>query len=151
MCFGGLVILGTELTNLIVLNLLNSAIQAEADSDEVYAQIMLQPEADVSLHSFTPENIQVFLSFLFLVWYYFIAFLHKITCTYIYLFFLNMLDQQNELTSLDPEPKEPEKCTAHSFCKTLTASDTSTHGGFSVLRRHAEECLPQLVSIKSIV
>ena len=77
MCFGGLVILGTELTNLIVLNLLNSAIQAEADSDEVYAQIMLQPEADVSLHSFTPENIQVFLSFLFLVWYYFIAFLHN--------------------------------------------------------------------------
>jgi hypothetical protein len=33
----------------------------------------------------------------------------------------------------------------HSFCKTLTASDTSTHGGFSVLRRHADECLPPLV------
>ncbi|XP_057516613.1 auxin response factor 2A isoform X2 [Amaranthus tricolor] len=32
----------------------------------------------------------------------------------------------------------------HSFCKTLTASDTSTHGGFSVLRRHADECLPPL-------
>jgi len=32
-----------------------------------------------------------------------------------------------------------------SFCKTLTASDTSTHGGFSVLRRHADECLPPLV------
>uniref|UniRef100_I1NUU1 Auxin response factor n=1 Tax=Oryza glaberrima TaxID=4538 RepID=I1NUU1_ORYGL len=31
-----------------------------------------------------------------------------------------------------------------SFCKTLTASDTSTHGGFSVLRRHADECLPPL-------
>jgi hypothetical protein len=59
-----------------------------------------------------------------------------------------MLDQQSELTSPDPELKEPEKCTAHSFCKTLTASDTSTHGGFSVLRRHAEECLPQLVSIR---
>ncbi|KAL3649200.1 hypothetical protein CASFOL_005603 [Castilleja foliolosa] len=29
----------------------------------------------------------------------------------------------------------------HSFCKTLTASDTSTHGGFSVLRRHADDCL----------
>ena len=34
----------------------------------------------------------------------------------------------------------------HMFCKTLTASDTSTHGGFSVLRRHANECLPPLVS-----
>ncbi|KAJ8504978.1 hypothetical protein OPV22_005864 [Ensete ventricosum] len=32
----------------------------------------------------------------------------------------------------------------YSFCKTLTASDTSTHGGFSVLRRHADECLPPL-------
>ncbi|XP_027339705.1 auxin response factor 1-like isoform X2 [Abrus precatorius] len=35
-------------------------------------------------------------------------------------------------------------CTVHSFCKTLTASDTSTHGGFSVLRRHADDCLPPL-------
>lgn len=34
----------------------------------------------------------------------------------------------------------------HSFVKTLTASDTSTHGGFSVLKRHADECLPPLVS-----
>lgn len=32
----------------------------------------------------------------------------------------------------------------HSFCKVLTASDTSTHGGFSVLRKHANECLPPL-------
>jgi hypothetical protein len=29
----------------------------------------------------------------------------------------------------------------------LTASDTSTHGGFSVPRRAAEECLPELVII----
>ncbi|ONM17202.1 Auxin response factor 6 [Zea mays] len=81
----------------ILCRVVNVELRAEADSDEVYAQIMLQPEAD-----------------------------------------------QNELTSLDAEPQEREKCTAHSFCKTLTASDTSTHGGFSVLRRHAEECLPQL-------
>ncbi|KAL5983943.1 ADP-ribosylation factor 2 [Asimina triloba] len=32
----------------------------------------------------------------------------------------------------------------HTFSKTLTASDTSTHGGFSVLKRHADECLPAL-------
>ncbi|XP_038713776.1 auxin response factor 2B-like isoform X2 [Tripterygium wilfordii] len=38
----------------------------------------------------------------------------------------------------------PSRSRVFSFCKTLTASDTSTHGGFSVLRRHAEECLPQL-------
>lgn len=31
------------------------------------------------------------------------------------------------------------------FCKTLTASDTSTHGGFSVPRRAAEKTFPSLV------
>ncbi|KAL6845785.1 hypothetical protein ACP4OV_024360 [Aristida adscensionis] len=86
-----------NLPSKILCSVVNVELRAEADSDEVYAQIMLQPEAD-----------------------------------------------QSELTSLDPEPQELEKCTVHSFCKTLTASDTSTHGGFSVLRRHAEECLPQL-------
>ncbi|KAK3144702.1 hypothetical protein QOZ80_4AG0316580 [Eleusine coracana subsp. coracana] len=86
-----------NLPSKILCRVVNVELRAEADSDEVYAQIMLQPEAD-----------------------------------------------QSELTSLDPEPQELEKCTVHSFCKTLTASDTSTHGGFSVLRRHAEECLPPL-------
>ncbi|XP_065870442.1 auxin response factor 1-like [Euphorbia lathyris] len=51
---------------------------------------------------------------------------------------------QSEVTSPDAPLPEPERCTVHSFCKTLTASDTSTHGGFSVLRRHADECLPPL-------
>ncbi|KAL0460681.1 UNVERIFIED_CONTAM: Auxin response factor 4 [Sesamum latifolium] len=36
----------------------------------------------------------------------------------------------------------PAKSTSHMFCKTLTASDTSTHGGFSVPRRAAEDCFP---------
>lgn len=36
--------------------------------------------------------------------------------------------------------------TPHMFCKTLTASDTSTHGGFSVPRRAAEDCFPPLVN-----
>lgn len=39
----------------------------------------------------------------------------------------------------------PVKSTSHMFCKTLTASDTSTHGGFSVPRRAAEDCFPPLV------
>jgi auxin response factor len=51
---------------------------------------------------------------------------------------------QSEVSSPDPPLPEPEKCNVHSFCKTLTASDTSTHGGFSVLRRHADDCLPPL-------
>jgi hypothetical protein len=33
------------------------------------------------------------------------------------------------------------------FCKTLTASDTSTHGGFSVPRRAAEKVFPPLVGL----
>lgn len=40
----------------------------------------------------------------------------------------------------------PTKTTPHMFCKTLTASDTSTHGGFSVPRRAAEDCFEPLVS-----
>eukprot|EP00268_Persea_americana_P061094 TRINITY_DN767_c0_g2_i3.p1 TRINITY_DN767_c0_g2~~TRINITY_DN767_c0_g2_i3.p1 ORF type:complete len:843 (-),score=183.99 TRINITY_DN767_c0_g2_i3:355-2883(-) len=46
-----------------------------------------------------------------------------------------------EKLPVSPPPPRPH---VHSFCKTLTASDTSTHGGFSVLRRHADECLPPL-------
>ncbi|KAK8550728.1 hypothetical protein V6N13_119233 [Hibiscus sabdariffa] len=38
----------------------------------------------------------------------------------------------------------PPKSTPHMFCKTLTPSDTSTHGGFSVPRRAAEDCFPRL-------
>ncbi|KVI06640.1 B3 DNA binding domain-containing protein [Cynara cardunculus var. scolymus] len=33
---------------------------------------------------------------------------------------------------------------AEFFCKTLTASDTSTHGGFSVPRRAAEKIFPPM-------
>ncbi|KAK4848164.1 hypothetical protein QYF36_009939 [Acer negundo] len=53
-------------------------------------------------------------------------------------------EDQSEPTSPDPCPPETPKQTLHSFCKILTASDTSTHGGFSVLRKHATECLPPL-------
>nr|XP_043626664.1 auxin response factor 18-like [Erigeron canadensis] len=51
---------------------------------------------------------------------------------------------QSDPTSPDICVAEPPKPTVHSFCKVLTASDTSTHGGFSVLRKHANECLPPL-------
>lgn len=44
----------------------------------------------------------------------------------------------------------PTKSTPHMFCKTLTASDTSTHGGFSVPRRAAEDCFPPLVRFISL-
>lgn len=49
------------------------------------------------------------------------------------------LGDEEDATKLLP------KSTPHMFCKTLTASDTSTHGGFSVPRRAAEDCFPPLV------
>ncbi|XP_050385256.1 auxin response factor 18 [Argentina anserina] len=51
---------------------------------------------------------------------------------------------QSEPTSPDPCVPEPPTPASYSFCKILTASDTSTHGGFSVLRKHANDCLPPL-------
>lgn len=76
----------------------NITMHADKDTDEVYAQMTLQPvnsESDVfpipSLGSYTKS-------------------------------------------------KHP----AEYFCKNLTASDTSTHGGFSVPRRAAEKLFPQL-------
>ncbi|XP_077212132.1 auxin response factor 2B-like [Tasmannia lanceolata] len=52
--------------------------------------------------------------------------------------------QDENSVEKEPAPAPPQHPHVHSFCKTLTASDTSTHGGFSVLRRHADECLPPL-------
>ncbi|XP_026666308.1 auxin response factor 1-like isoform X2 [Phoenix dactylifera] len=81
----------------ILCRVVNVQLKADPETDEVYAQITLQPGPD-----------------------------------------------QSEPTSLDSTLPEPPRPTVQSFCKILTASDTSTHGGFSVLRRHATECLPPL-------
>ncbi|KAF8040965.1 hypothetical protein BT93_B3013 [Corymbia citriodora subsp. variegata] len=53
-------------------------------------------------------------------------------------------NQDETAVEKETGPPTPPRPRVHTFCKTLTASDTSTHGGFSVLRRHADECLPQL-------
>nr|QDX18295.1 auxin response factor 11-like isoform X1 [Cymbidium sinense] len=81
----------------ILCRVLNVELRAEHETDEVYAQITLLPDAD-----------------------------------------------QSELNTPDPCLPEPKRPVVNSFSKILTASDTSTHGGFSVLRRHANECLPPL-------
>ncbi|KAK6137261.1 hypothetical protein DH2020_029008 [Rehmannia glutinosa] len=86
-----------NLPSKILCRVFNIQLLAEQDTDEVYAQITLMPEAD-----------------------------------------------QTEPRSPDSSPDEPPRVAVHSFCKVLTASDTSTHGGFSVLRKHANECLPPL-------
>ncbi|KAK1560458.1 hypothetical protein Q3G72_026873 [Acer saccharum] len=48
--------------------------------------------------------------------------------------------KQNEQSSSPLPPKTK----LHSYSKKLTQSDTTTNGGFSVPKRLAEECLPQL-------
>ncbi len=45
----------------------------------------------------------------------------------------------------------PSKQPTNYFCKTLTASDTSTHGGFSVPRRAAEKVFPPLVGFPFVM
>ncbi|XP_044506651.1 auxin response factor 4-like isoform X1 [Mangifera indica] len=58
----------------------------------------------------------------------------------------NVKGKEHEELSVDEEGDggSPTRSTPHMFCKTLTASDTSTHGGFSVPRRAAEDCFPPL-------
>ncbi|KAK2974195.1 hypothetical protein RJ640_021486 [Escallonia rubra] len=87
-----------NLPSKILCRVVNVHLKAEADTDEVFAQVTLMPEAN----------------------------------------------QDENAVKKEPLPPPPPRFHVHSFCKTLTASDTSTHGGFSVLRRHADECLPPL-------
>lgn len=61
------------------------------------------------------------------------------------LFALLCAQQEQKDTFLPVELGIPSKQPTNYFCKTLTASDTSTHGGFSVPRRAAEKVFPQLV------
>lgn len=66
---------------------------------------------------------------------------------------LNLEAKQLEILGVDEEGggRSPTKSTPHMFCKTLTASDTSTHGGFSVPRRAAEDCFPPLVQFYAFI
>jgi hypothetical protein len=112
----------------------------------MFAQITLQPEPDVSLPSlslsFCSPNRLASLNF-------------GSSSALIILSICNSLTkkiatscslQQVNLPTLPDRPlPESPSSVVHSFCKILTPSDTSTHGGFSVLRRHANECLPPLV------
>ncbi|KAJ8478297.1 hypothetical protein OPV22_022024 [Ensete ventricosum] len=76
----------------------NVTLHADPDTDEVYAQITLQP-----VNTYDKEALQA-----------------------------------SDLALKQTGPQ------TEFFCKTLTASDTSTHGGFSVSRRAAEKIFPPL-------
>ncbi|KAF8686948.1 hypothetical protein HU200_043226 [Digitaria exilis] len=79
----------------------NVTLHADPETDEVYAQMTLQPVT--SDGQYGKEALQL-----------------------------------SELALKQPRPQ------TEFFCKTLTASDTSTHGGFSVPRRAAEKIFPPL-------
>lgn len=59
--------------------------------------------------------------------------------------------QEQKDPYLPAELGVPSRQPTNYFCKTLTASDTSTHGGFSVPRRAAEKVFPPLVNSSSQV
>ncbi|CAD6335872.1 unnamed protein product [Miscanthus lutarioriparius] len=82
----------------LICQLHNVTMHADAETDEVYAQMTLQP--------LNPQELKD---------------------PYL----------PAELGSANKQP-------TNYFCKTLTASDTSTHGGFSVPRRAAEKVFPPL-------
>ncbi|KAF9690317.1 hypothetical protein SADUNF_Sadunf01G0182900 [Salix dunnii] len=120
-----------NLPSKILCKVVNVQRRAEPETDEVYAQITLLPEPNVtSLLRYQTRFLSAFLFFDPFAEYAIVI--------------ISSMNQQSKVTSLDPPLPESERCTIHSFCKTLTASDTSTHGGFSVLRRHADDCLPPL-------
>ncbi|KAL1219448.1 putative auxin response factor 14 [Cardamine amara subsp. amara] len=53
-----------------------------------------------------------------------------------------MPDTTNDI--IPPPNGNQQRPMFHSFTKVLTASDSSPHGGLSLLRKHASECLPPL-------
>ena len=108
--------------------------QADLETDEVYAQMTLQPVNKVASH--------------LLKIYYVISkcFCHGFPSFIVRV--LSMLISQfdrDALLASEMALKQSKQPTEF-FCKTLTASDTSTHGGFSVPRRAAEKIFPPLVS-----
>ncbi|XP_059623322.1 auxin response factor 8-like isoform X2 [Cornus florida] len=82
----------------LICQLHNVTMHADVETDEVYAQMTLQP----------------------------------------------LTSQEQKDTYIPVELGIPSKQPTNYFCKTLTASDTSTHGGFSVPRRAAEKVFPPL-------
>ncbi|KAL6579958.1 Auxin response factor 19 [Orobanche minor] len=101
--------------------------QADGETDEVYAQMSLQPARWVP-HLFLCNKFCKFQNKIFIF-----GLITKVFMRY---------DQEALLVS-DVGLKQNRQ-PAEFFCKTLTASDTSTHGGFSVPHRAAEKILPPL-------
>ncbi|XP_071693599.1 auxin response factor 2A-like isoform X2 [Rutidosis leptorrhynchoides] len=57
-------------------------------------------------------------------------------------------NQNENAVKKEPTPPPQSQFRVHSFYKTLTTSDTSTRGGFSVLRCHDDKCLLCLIPLQ---
>ncbi|GER26590.1 auxin response factor [Striga asiatica] len=104
----------------------NVTLHADKETDEIYAQMSLQP-----VNSYLDST--------------------SVVCFVIKLIHKGHHDlrkagqkQEKDMISVPDLGLKPSKHPTEFFCKTLTASDTSTHGGFSVPRRAAEKLFPQL-------
>ncbi|GFQ01670.1 auxin response factor 5 [Phtheirospermum japonicum] len=86
-----------NLTSQLLCQVHNVTLHADRETDEIYAQMSLQP-----------------------------------------------VNSEKDVFPVPDFGLKPSKHPNDFFCKTLTASDTSTHGGFSVPRRAAEKLFPQL-------
>ncbi|KAK4599953.1 hypothetical protein RGQ29_009846 [Quercus rubra] len=86
-----------NLPSQLMCQLQNVTLHADKDTDEIYAQMTLQP-----------------------------------------------VNTEKDIFPVPDFGLKPNKHPSEFFCKTLTASDTSTHGGFSVPRRAAEKLFPPL-------
>jgi hypothetical protein len=133
-----ILLLGFSLFNFV--RLLWLSFQADPDTDEVYARMTLQPVPSVS----TVCNVIMFFASnkdgtVFISSCKFGKFLNSPDLLTLCLQF-DMDALLRSDISLKSSKTQPEF-----FCKQLTASDTSTHGGFSVPRRAAEKIFPPLV------
>ena len=117
-------------------------LQADLETDEVFAQMTLQPVTEVGFFYVLFQNCFQFSKLISSYSSYFFKFLTKLHS--IYHFSFGTLQQENDLL-MAPDIGTPNRQPTDFFCKTLTASDTSTHGGFSVPRRAAEKIFPTLV------
>ncbi|KNA07671.1 hypothetical protein SOVF_169770 isoform C, partial [Spinacia oleracea] len=134
----------------ILCRVIDVQLKAEADTDEVYAQVMLLPQPqreESSMEKEPPPPPQPH----FHVHSFCKTLTASDTSTHggydeVYAQVMWLPQPQREESSIEKEPPPPPQpyFHVHSFCKTLTASGMSTHGGFSVLRRHADKCLPPL-------
>jgi len=110
--------------------------QADVETDEVYAQMTLQPVSKVGqLFNFNIIIKRFSLILCKAKWVSLWGWLIKIS---------DLQYEKEALLASDMGLKQNRQPTEF-FCKTLTASDTSTHGGFSVPRRAAEKIFPPLV------